>query len=128
MFLILDHEEYLVIQVNNINYAIGTDGSTPTTRIAKYWTTSSLGENLAASNYNTTDVLRVIIQLILDDGDPDRGRRANLYSSIYTHSGVSCGWNIKYEVQWCIDYAKNPVSLTNSTFTSLQNYTVNLNK
>ena len=124
MFLILDREEYLVIQVNNINYSIGTDGSTPTTRIAKYWTTSSLGENLAASNYNSTDGTRVIIQLIVDDGVPDRGHRANLYSSIYTHSGVSCGWDIKYEVQWCLDYAKNPVSLSNLTFSSLQNYIV----
>ena len=56
----------------------GSDSSTPFTRMERYATvTYPAGENVA---YGPSDAKDAIIQLIIDDGNPKRGHRTNIFS------------------------------------------------
>lgn len=75
-------------------------------RIDRYVDTMMSGENLAYSDAETgTDM---ILQLLVDDGVPDRGHRKNILNSDFTHIGVSCGCHTQYTEMCCYAYATNP--------------------
>jgi len=67
---------------------LGSDGSNPAVRIARYGTSGpSQGQNLAyGSSQNALDI---IIQLIIDDGAPTRTSRMVMLNPTYKLTGVS---------------------------------------
>jgi uncharacterized protein YkwD len=73
----------------------GSDGSTVTTRVARYATWRlSLSENIDyAPMMSGRDVIE---SLIVDDGVPDRGHRRNIYEPTSRFVGIACGPHPKY--------------------------------
>jgi uncharacterized protein YkwD len=63
----------------------GVDGSTPFTRIEKYGTYRTAGENIA---YRATSGRDIVVQLLIDDGVPNRGHRKNIMNKDFSSSGV----------------------------------------
>jgi hypothetical protein len=83
----------------------GSDGSRPHQRIEKYVDASMTGENLAYSDAETG--VDMVLQLIVDDGVPDRGHRTNILDGDFTHVGVSCGCHSYYTEMCCFAYGKD---------------------
>jgi len=73
----------------------GSDGSTLTTRVARYATWRiSLSENI---DYAPMITGRDVIEsLVVDDGVPDRGHRRNIYEPSSRFVGIACGPHPKY--------------------------------
>ncbi len=85
----------------------GSDGSAFTDRIARHGGPRSGGENIA---YGGDTGEAVVIQLIVDDGVPDRGHRTNIFRSGYVSAGAACGPHRAYRYMCVIDfgYAERP--------------------
>ncbi len=64
--------------------------------------TGSIGENIS---YGPDDGREVVLQLIIDDGVPDRGHRANIFSPGFRLAGVVCGPHPKFRTICVIDFA-----------------------
>jgi len=73
--------------VNGVFSHAGTDGSTPWSRIARYgvWKTTA-AENMGTGYNNGLDIVR---QLLIDDGETDRGHRKNILNPALTRVGVA---------------------------------------
>ena len=63
----------------------GVDGSTPFTRIEKYGTYKTAGENI---DYGATSGREIVVQLLIDDGVPNRGHRKNIMAKDFDSTGV----------------------------------------
>lgn len=83
----------------------GKDGSKPVDRIERYgnWDVSA-AENIA---YGIDDARRVVISLLIDDGVPDRGHRANILNPSFSVIGISCGGHPGYGSVCVMDFAGN---------------------
>jgi hypothetical protein len=68
------------------------------------WQTT-IGENIAYASYGPEDGYKVISQLFVDDGVPDRGHRVNLFQPKFKTTGVGCAEHEKYSMQCTINYA-----------------------
>ena len=80
----------------------GSDGSTPGDRIARTGVLhTASGENIA---YGSVTGQEVILDLIVDDGVPDRGHRVNIFTPQWTHTGASCGPHSGYGLVCVINY------------------------
>ncbi len=81
----------------------GSDGSKPPARMARYgaWQ-RKVAENIA---YGGSTARSVILQLIVDDGVPDRGHRANIFDPEYRVVGVGCGPHARYAMMCVMDFA-----------------------
>lgn len=66
----------------------GSDGSQPSARMRQYGRWSATGEAIAYGPDRAEDV---VLQLIVDDGVPDRGHRQILFNPTYSLIGVACG-------------------------------------
>jgi uncharacterized protein YkwD len=64
--------------------------------------TGSIAENIA---YGPNDGRDVVLQLIVDDGVPGRGHRANIFSADFRLAGVACGPHPKLRTVCVIDFA-----------------------
>jgi uncharacterized protein YkwD len=72
-------------------------------RISRHlqWT-GGIGENIS---YGPDDGRDVVLQLIVDDGVPDRGHRANIFSPDFRLTGAACGPHPTLRTVCVIDYA-----------------------
>ena len=62
----------------------------------------AIGENIA---YGPSEARDVVMQLIIDDGVPDRGHRANLFSHSFAVVGIACGVHPRFESVCVMDFA-----------------------
>lgn len=62
-----------------------------------------IGESIA---YGPSDPRRMVMQLIIDDGVPDRGHRKSMYNSQFDSAGVACGPHPEFGTMCVINFAK----------------------
>jgi uncharacterized protein YkwD len=81
----------------------GTDSSDPARRASRYgrWI-QGVAENIA---YGENPARAVVIQLLVDDGVPDRGHRDNILDPAWGAVGVACGPHQLYQQMCVMDYA-----------------------
>ena len=81
----------------------GTDGSDPARRAERRgrWV-SGMAENIA---YGENPARDVVIQLLVDDGVPDRGHRNNILAGNWGVEGVACGSHRDYRQICVMNYA-----------------------
>ncbi len=81
----------------------GTDGSDPARRMERYgqWR-GGVAENIA---YGENAARDVVLQLLVDDGVPNRGHRDALLDPGWGVSGVACGRHRDYGQMCVMDYA-----------------------
>lgn len=79
----------------------GSDGRGPTDRAARRGFRQPVGENIS---YGQREARAVVIQLLVDDGVPDRSHRHNLFSNRYESIGAGCGGHRAYGSMCVIDF------------------------
>lgn len=81
----------------------GRSSGGPGKRIEKQgeWT-GRVGEVIG---YGPMDARLMVMQLIIDDGVPDRGHRKNIFSRDFRLGGVECGPHPRYRNMCVIDFA-----------------------
>jgi hypothetical protein len=81
----------------------GSDGSRPAQRMGRHgaWR-GGVGENIAFGVNSARDV---IVQLLVDDGVPERGHRAALLDPGWGYAGAACGAHREYEQMCVMDFA-----------------------
>jgi len=86
---------------------VGKDGSSPSDRVTRYgqWD-GQLTENVAYGAFEGVTAREVVIQLLVDDGVPDRGHRVNVLDPLVRLVGVACGPHRRYAVVCVMDHAQ----------------------
>lgn len=79
----------------------GSDGSSFVDRIVRHGGPASGGENIS---YGGDSGEAVVIQLIVDDGVPNRGHRTNIFRPGYVSQGAACGRHRAYRYMCVIDF------------------------
>jgi uncharacterized protein YkwD len=81
----------------------GTDGSNPARRAERRgrWVTA-MAESIA---FGDNPARQVVIQLLVDDGVPDRGHRDNILDGRWGAEGAACGPHRDYRQICVMDYA-----------------------
>ena len=81
----------------------GSDGSTPNDRVSRYgnWK-STIGEAIV---YRVSTAREMVLELIVDDGTPDRGHRKNIFEPSYQVAGVAISPASSFGTFCVIDYA-----------------------
>lgn len=81
----------------------GSDASSMTTRTNRYgkWITS-VGENIS---YGDAEARKIVTALLIDDGVPSRGHRANLLQSGFAVVGVAIATHPVYRQMCVMDFA-----------------------
>lgn len=81
----------------------GTDGSSVEDRINRHgkWE-KTIGENIAMG---PRDAHFIVMQLIIDDGVPDRGHRTNIYNGDFLTVGIDTGIHKQYGSMCVMDFA-----------------------
>ena len=79
-----------------------SDGTDPFTRMKRFGTYWSAGENISFGSRTAEDIVEA---LFIDDGVPSRGHRNNIMSSTYKVVGNNNGSHAKYGVMTTLNYA-----------------------
>ena len=82
---------------------IGSDGSGPADRMRREGRWSATGEAIAYGSDRAEDV---ILQLIVDDGVPDRGHRRILFNPVYTLVGAACAPHPVWRTVCVLDFVR----------------------
>lgn len=61
-----------------------------------------IAENIG---YGPNNARSMVMQLIIDDGVPGRGHRANTFGTAFGTAGVACGPHPRFESMCVIDFA-----------------------
>jgi uncharacterized protein YkwD len=81
----------------------GRDGSTPFSRMARYGTwLDHAGENV---NYGDRSAERIVADLVIDDGNGDRGHRRNILNQDFHIAGAGFGQHPRFGTVCVIDFA-----------------------
>lgn len=81
----------------------GSDNSSPLQRMLRYGEIrGGYGENIAYGEYNAR---QVVMQLIIDDGVPDRGHRENIFTCDFRVVGLHCGAHHRYGTMCVMNFA-----------------------
>ena len=81
----------------------GTDGSRPRDRIKRYAGINELSSEVI--NYGDETPRMTVIQLVIDDGVPDRGHRHNLFNPRFRVAGAAIGFHKTYGTMVVVDLA-----------------------
>lgn len=81
------------IGTNGVLGHTGTDKSTPTQRVKKYASLTTIGE-VVTYGFTTADL--ILASFIVDQDTPDRGHRENLLNAKFTMVGVAIANHKKY--------------------------------
>jgi uncharacterized protein YkwD len=81
----------------------GTDGSSPSGRIKRYSGIGGLSAEVI--NYGDETPRMTVIQLVIDDGVPDRGHRRNLFDRRFRVAGAAIGPHTEYGIMVVVDLA-----------------------
>lgn len=81
----------------------GSDGSGPADRMRRYARWRATAEVIAYGPNRAEDV---VLQLIVDDGVPDRGHRRILFSPDYTRTGAACAPHPVWRTVCVVDFAR----------------------
>ena len=65
----------------------------------------TIGENMAFGDFRPEDARMGVMQLLIDDGVPGRGHRANVINPAFRSIGVSCGPHPAHDLSCVIVYA-----------------------
>ncbi len=83
----------------------GDGRSTPFDRMRRHGVAHrSMAENISYGS----DGLQVVIDLIVDDGVPDRGHRHNILNPVYREVGIAIGPHRRYGTMCVMDFASAP--------------------
>ncbi len=81
----------------------GTDKSKPAQRMARHGKVNRMsGENISFGPSKARDI---VMQLIIDDGVPNRGHRANIYKREFKTVGIAIGPHKTYRTMCVMDFA-----------------------
>jgi len=81
----------------------GSDESTPDERMNRFGTWGkAYGENIEYGNFNAEEI---VMQLIIDDGVPERSHRGNIFNPLYRVVGVGFGPHQRYGQMCVVDLA-----------------------
>jgi uncharacterized protein YkwD len=81
----------------------GSDGSRPAERIRRHGKPkSTTGENIA---FRPATARAIVVQLIVDDGVPDRGHRHTIFDPDFLLAGIAIGPHKNYGRMCVIDFA-----------------------
>jgi uncharacterized protein YkwD len=81
----------------------GGDGSSPSDRMRRHGRWSATGEAIAYGPDRAEDV---VLQLLIDDGVPDRGHRRILFNPVYGQVGAACGPHPVWREVCVLDFAR----------------------
>jgi len=81
----------------------GTDGSRPSQRIRRHGEVEELTAEVI--NYGDETPRMTVIQLVIDDGVPDRGHRKALFDPMYRVAGAAIGPHREYGTMVVVDLA-----------------------
>lgn len=79
----------------------GTDGSKPSDRIERYGEIEGLSSEVI--NYGDETPRMTVIQLVIDDGVPDRAHRHNLFNPAFRVGGAAIGPHKTYGTMVVVD-------------------------
>jgi uncharacterized protein YkwD len=82
---------------------LGKSSGGPKERIERHgeWQ-GRIGENIF---YGPGDARQVVMNLIIDDGVPDRGHRKNIFYRAFARAGAACGSHPRFGTVCVIDFA-----------------------
>jgi uncharacterized protein YkwD len=81
----------------------GRDGSNPSGRMSRYGTWgASWGENIA---YGKTSARDIVVALIIDDGQPARKHRKNIFNPNFNYAGAAFGHHARFRTVCTTDFA-----------------------
>ena len=82
---------------------VGVDGSQPAQRLERFGSFEKvMGEVI---NYGEETARMTVIQLVIDDGVPDRGHRHNLFNPNFRVAGAAIGYHKGYGSMTVVDLA-----------------------